>query len=103
MRRGDHIGIGTQRKLGHLLLGRYLRFIYIPEQIHILNEIIEDKDEIELHDSRGTFLDLEMDAGVNDDGENIEEEDVEEEEEDNYDDESDEHDHIDEYVEDDNE
>ncbi|MBA0688468.1 hypothetical protein Goari_006255, partial [Gossypium aridum] len=21
MRRGDHIGIGTQRKLGHLLLG----------------------------------------------------------------------------------
>ncbi|KAH1129110.1 hypothetical protein J1N35_000488 [Gossypium stocksii] len=35
MRRGDHIGIGTQRKLGRLLLGPYSRFISIPEQIQI--------------------------------------------------------------------
>ncbi|KAK5769971.1 hypothetical protein PVK06_018471 [Gossypium arboreum] len=33
MRRGDHIGIGTPRKLGRLLLGPYSRFISIPEQI----------------------------------------------------------------------
>ena len=31
----DHIGIGTQRKLGHLLLGLYSRFIYILGQIQI--------------------------------------------------------------------
>ena len=35
MKRGGHIGIGTQKKLGHLLLGSYLQFIYILEQIEI--------------------------------------------------------------------
>ncbi|RYR77682.1 hypothetical protein Ahy_A01g002247 [Arachis hypogaea] len=33
MRHGDHIGIGIPRKLGPLLLGPYLRFIYILEKI----------------------------------------------------------------------
>jgi hypothetical protein len=35
MRRGDPIGIGILRKLGHLLPGPYLQFIYIVEQIQI--------------------------------------------------------------------
>ncbi|KAF9660704.1 hypothetical protein SADUNF_Sadunf16G0000800 [Salix dunnii] len=35
MKHGDHIGIGTQKKLGHLLLGPYSRFISILEQIRI--------------------------------------------------------------------
>jgi hypothetical protein len=31
----NHIGIGTRKKLGHLLLGPYSRFISILEQIRI--------------------------------------------------------------------
>jgi hypothetical protein len=35
MRHGDPIGIGILRKLGHLLPGAYLQFIYIVEQMQI--------------------------------------------------------------------
>ncbi|XP_068666459.1 uncharacterized protein [Aristolochia californica] len=35
MRHGDLIGIGTLRKLGHLLLGPYSQFIYILERLKV--------------------------------------------------------------------